>query len=460
MKHLCRLPGPSILALSLLAVVSVAAQKPAGDSNWPAFRGPNAAGVAEGFALPVEWDLSASRNILWRTEIPGLGNSSPIVWGDRLYVTTAVSGVGKPEWRPGLYGDIASVNDATPHRWIVYCLDKRTGKIVWERTVVTGVPKVKRHPKSTHASSTMATDGRHLLAFFGSEGLHCFDMDGKPLWSRDFGLLDSAYFEAPDAQWEFGSSPVIYQDLVIVQCDVLKGSFIAALSVNDGKDVWRTTRDDVPTWGTPAVYTGGAKPQVVVNGFKHIGGYDLATGQSVWRMKGGGDIPVPTPLVAGDLVLVTNAHGQLAPIFAIRPAATGDISLAPNATSNEFVAWSHPRDGSYMGTPIVYGDIVFNCRWNGVLNAYDLKSGKRLFQQRLGGGTSAFTASAVAGDGKIYIASEDGDVYVLKAGPAFQVLATNQLGESCLASPAISGGVIYFRTASRIVAVGTRRAGL
>ena len=453
MKHLHRFCGPSALLPSLLLVASLAGPKAATDTNWPSFRGHNAAGVAEGFPLPVEWDLVTSRNVLWRTAIPGLGNSSPIVWGDHLFVSTAISGVAKPEWKPGLYGDIASVKDDTPHRWIVYCLDKRTGKIVWERTVLAGVPKVKRHPKSTHANSTMATDGRRLLAFFGSEGLHCFDMNGKPLWSRDFGLLDSAYFVAPDAQWEFGSSPVIYQDMVFIQCDVLKGSFVAALKLEDGTDIWRTPREDVPTWGTPAVYTGGARPQVIVNGFRHIGGYDLKTGKPLWQMKGGGDIPAPTPLVSGDMVFVTNAHGQMAPFYAVRLAASGDISLAPNATSNEFVAWSYLRDGSYMATPIVYGGIVFNCRWNGVLNAYELTSGKRLFQERLGAGTTAFTASAVAGDGKIYIASEDGEVYVLKAGPTLQVLATNSMGESILASPAISGGVIYIRTASRIVAV-------
>jgi outer membrane protein assembly factor BamB len=192
---------------------------------------------------------------------------------------------------------------------------------------------------------------------------------------------------------------------------------------------------------------------VIVNGYKHIGGYDLKTGKPLWQMKGGGDIPVPTPVVAGDLVLITNAHGQMAPIYAVRLAAAGDISLTPNATSNDFVAWSYLRDGSYMGTPVVYGDIVYNCRWNGVLNAYELQSGKRLFQERLGSGTTAFTASAVAGDGKVYIASEDGDVYVLKAGSTFQVLAKNAMGEACLASPAMSGGIIFIRTASRVVAV-------
>ena len=452
--HSCR---PSVLLLSLLLAAPAAGPKAATDTNWPSFRGHNAAGVAEGFPLPVEWDLVTSRNVLWKTAIPGLGNSSPIVWGDHLFVSTAVSGVAKPVWKPGLYGDITSVQDDTRHRWIVYCLDKRTGKIVWERTVLTGVPKVKRHPKSTHANSTMATDGRRLLAFFGSEGLHCFDMNGKPLWSRDFGVLDSAFFVAPEAQWEFGSSPVIYQNMVFIQCDVLKGSFVAALNLDDGSDIWRTPREDVPTWGTPAVYTGAARPQVIVNGYKHIGGYDLGTGKPLWQMKGGGDIPAPTPLVSDDMVFITGAHGQLAPFYAIRLAASGDISLAPNATSNEFVAWSYPRDGAYMATPIVYDGIVFNCRWNGVINAYERASGRRLFQERLGAGTTAFTSSPVAGDGNIYIASEDGDVYVLKAGATFQVLATNSMGESCLASPAISGGVIYIRTASRIVAVAARK---
>lgn len=445
-----------MLLLSIVVAVWAAGPKAASDTNWPSFRGRNAAGVAEGFPLPIQWDLASSKNVLWKTAIPGLGNSSPIVWGDYLFVSTAVSGVGKPEWRPGLYGDIASVQDDTPHRWIVYCLDKRTGRIVWERTVLTGVPKVKRHPKSTHANATMATDGRRLLAFFGSEGLHCFDMKGKPLWSRDFGVLDSAFYVAPAAQWEFGSSPVIYQDMVFIQCDVLKDSFVAALKLEDGTTIWRTPREDVPTWGTPAVYDDGIRPQIVVNGYKHIGGYELKTGKPLWQMKGGGDIPAPTPLVSGDMVFITSAHGQASPIYAIRLAATGDVSLAPNATSNEFIAWSYLRDGSYMATPIVYGDIVFNCRWNGVLNAYERLSGKRLFQERLGDGATAFTASAVGGDGKIYIASEDGDVYVLKAGPTFQALATNSMGESILASPAVSGGVIYIRTASRIVAVGVR----
>jgi len=318
------------------------------------------------------------------------------------------------------------------------------------------VPKVKRHPKATHANSTLATDGRHLIAFFGSEGIYCFDMDGKQQWKRDLGVLDSAFYVVPEAQWEFASSPIIYQDSVLIQCDVLNGSFVAALNIKDGTDLWRTPRTDVPTWGTPTVHADGATAQMIVNGYKHTGGYDVRTGKELWRLKGGGDIPVPTPVVAHGLAFITNAHGPMAPIYAIRLNATGDISLAANASSNQFVAWSYPRDGAYMITPLVYGDYLYNAKNNGVMSCYDAKTGNRIYQQRLGGGTSGFTASPVAGDGKLYFSSEDGDIYVVKAGPTFELVSRNTMGEICMASPAISGGVLYFRTQSHVVAVAAK----
>jgi outer membrane protein assembly factor BamB len=445
----------TLCLLSLIAALSlpIAGQKGPADANWPSFRGPNASGVADGRPLPTEWDVPASRNVRWRTPIPGLGHSSPIIWGDRLFVSTAISGMDNPQLKVGLYGDIASVQDDTPHRWVVYCLDTRSGKIVWEKTVVSGVPKVKRHPKSTHASSTLATDGRHVVAFFGSEGLYCLDMNGKVLWKRDFGVLEAAYYVAPGAQWEVGSSPVIYQNMVLIQCDVLRNSFVAALSLMDGHDLWRTPRTDVPTWGTPTVIADGPQPQVVVNGYRHAGGYDLKTGKELWRLNGGGDIPVPTPVVGAGLIFITNAHGPMAPIYAIKTTASGDVSLGTNQTSNEGVAWSVARDGAYMITPIVYGDHLYSAKNNGVVSCYDARSGARLYQERLGSGTTGFTASPVAGDGKIYFSSEDGDVYVVKAGPTFALVAKNSMGDVCMASPAIADGTIYFRTKSQVVAI-------
>jgi outer membrane protein assembly factor BamB len=438
-------------------VIHATGQAAATEGNWPSFRGTRAAGVAEGFPLPAEWSVPASRNIRWKAPIPGLGHSSPVIWGGRLFVSTSVSGAEKPELKVGLYGDIGSVNDPSIHRWAVYALDAASGRVIWEKTVHTGVPKIKRHPKATHANSTLATDGRHLVAFFGSEGLYCFDLDGTLLWKKDLGVLDSSFFMVPDAQWEFASSPVIYQDKVLVQCDVLKGSFIAAFSIEDGREMWRTAREDVPTWGTPTVHAVGGRAQMIVNGFKHAGAYDVETGKEIWRLQGGGDIPVPTPVVAHGLVFLTSAHGPMAPLYAIRLDAAGDISLKPGETSNQSVAWSYARDGAYMITPIVYGDYLYNAKNNGALSCYNARTGERMYQTRLGSGTSGFTASPVAGDGKVYFAGEDGDVFVVKAGPAFELAATNAMGEICMASPALSKGVIYFRTQSHVVAVAAAR---
>jgi len=444
------------MVLFILALCPAAERPPQG-IHWPSFRGTNADGVAEGFELPATWDLERSENVRWKTPLPGLGLSSPVVWENRIFISTAIGAQENPQLKAGLYGNVDSVQDDTPHRWIVYCVDKPTGRILWEKTAHSAVPKVKRHPKSTHANSTLATDGTHVVAFFGSEGLYCYDMNGRLLWTKDFGLLDSGFFTAPLAQWEFGSSPIIHENMVVVQCDVQKNSFIAALNIGDGSEIWRTSRDEVPTWSSPAVYTSGRDAQIIVNGYKHIGGYDARTGKELWKMHGGGDIPVPTPVVFKDMVYITNAHGRLAPLYAIHLNAAGDISLQGEQSSNRFVAWSQARDGSYMATPLVYGDFLYNCRWNGVLGCYETGNGNRLYQERLGGGTSAFTASPVAADGKIYICSEEGDVYVVKGGPKFELLAKNSLGEVCLATPAISEGVLLFRTQSRLVAIANRK---
>jgi outer membrane protein assembly factor BamB len=356
--------------------------------------------------------------------------------------------------RVGLYGDITPVEDAAVQTWSARCHDKATGRVRWDRELHRGVPAVKRHTKATHANTTLATDGQHIVAFLGSEGLHALDMTGRLLWTKSFGVLDSGFFRAAEAQWGFGSSPVIHDGVVVVQADVQKDSFVAALDVKTGKELWRTPRADVPTWSTPAVFTGPGPAQVVVNGWKHIGGYDLRTGRELWRLTGGGDIPVPTPVAADGLIVITNAHGGMAPIYAIRPTARGDISLKDGATSNEHVAWSQPRDGAYMQTPLVYEGLLYVCRDNGVLSVYNAKTGERKYQQRLADGQTGFTASAVASGGKIYYTSEEGTVYVVKAGPQFGLLAQNSLGEVAMATPAISEGVIFFRTRGHLIAIG------
>jgi outer membrane protein assembly factor BamB len=422
-------------------------------ADWPSFRGINASGIAEGFQTPTLWNVEEKKNVAWKTPIPGLGHSSPIVWGNRVFVTTAISGQEKPELKVGLYGDIASVQDNTPHNFKVYCLDKKSGKILWEQTAYEGVPKVKRHTKATHANSTMATDGKNVVAFFGSEGLYCYDMNGKPRWKKDFGVLDSGFFQVKDAQWGFASSPIIWGNKVLLQCDVQTGSFVAALDVNTGNELWRTRRRDVPTWSTPTICQVGGKTQMIVNGWKHIGGYDIETGKETWWMEGGGDIPVPTPVVSDGLIYITNAHGRMAPIFAVKATAKGGIDLESGASTNDHIAWSMTREGAYMQTPLVYGDYLYVCRDNGVVSCYEAKTGKRLYQERLGTGRTGFTASSVAADGKLYFTSEEGDIFVVKAGPTFEVLAQNPMGEVCMATPAISEGVLFVRTQGHLVAI-------
>ena len=301
--------------------------------DWPQFRGPQASGVADGFAAPVWWNAETGENILWKTPISGLGHSSPIVWGDLVCVTTADSGE-VDELKVGLYGDIWPVANDQPQRWEVRCLNKMTGAERWSTVAHQGVPAIARHPKSSHASSTLATDGRHLVAMFGSEGLYGYELHtGRPLWTDDLGVLESGFFRPPTASWGFAASPVIHDGLVVVQADVLNGSFLAAFDVTSGDERWRVDRDDVPTWSTPTVHEVDGRAQVVVNGFRHIGGYDLATGEELWRMRGGGDIPTPTPVVADGLIFITNAHGQEAPIFAINEGASGDITPATGTST-------------------------------------------------------------------------------------------------------------------------------
>lgn len=421
--------------------------------NWPAFRGANASGNGDGQNPPSTWDATKNANIAWKTEIPGLAHASPIVWGNKLFVVSAVSGVPQGKFRHGLYGDVDSDKDVSKHSWKVYCLDKRTGKILWERAASEGVPKIKRHIKSTHASPTPATDGTYVVAFFGSEGLFCYDLDGKLIWKRDLGVLDSGWFFDPDFQWGMASSPIIYKNLVILQCDIQKGSFIAGYDLKTGKQVWKTTRDEIPSWGSPTIFESKGRAMVVTNATKRIRGYDPMTGKELFELSGNSEVTVGTPVVGHDMVYVTAGYPPIQPIYAIKAAAAGDITLSEGKDANEYIAWSKKRGGTYMPTPLVYGDYLYTCSNNGVLTCYDAKTGERIYQQRIAGQSNAFTASPVAADGKIYFAGEDGDVFVVKAGPKYEMIATNPIGEILMATPAISEGMIFVRSINHIYGI-------
>jgi outer membrane protein assembly factor BamB len=398
--------------------------------------------------------VETGTNILWETPIPGLGHSSPVVWGDKVFVTTAVGEGKEPYLKVGRYGESPDNPEKFIHHFKVYCLDKKSGEVLWEQTAHSGIPQVARHIKSSHANSSPATDGEHLVVFFGSEGLYCYDMAGSLLWKKDLGYLDAGAFDVPEIQWGFGSSPVIYEGKVIVLCDVNNQSFIAAFDVSSGEEIWRTLRDENPTWGTPTVHRTPARAQVIVNGYKHIGGYDLETGEALWWMRGGGDVPCPTPVVSHGLIFITNSHGRMRPIYAIRLEAEGDISLKSGETSNEFIPWFYPRKGSYQPTPLVYGDYLYVNDNSGVLRCFSAETGEEIYREWGGKKMSSYSASPVASDGKLYLTDEYGNINVVKAGPDYEHLSVNSMNEICMATPAVSGGTLFIRTQQQLFAIG------
>ncbi|MEC7774636.1 MAG: PQQ-binding-like beta-propeller repeat protein [Planctomycetota bacterium] len=425
-----------------------------GTANWPSFRGQDAAGVADGQDLPDEWNFEKGENIRWKKRIPGLAHSSPVIWGDRLFVTSAISSKADASFKPGLYGDPAADADNSKHRWMVYCLDKKSGKTIWESLATDGSPREKRHIKATFANSSPVTDGRYLVAFFGSQGLFGFDLDGKKLWSKDLGRLDAGAHDLPEYEWGTASSPVIYGDLVIVQCDVQKKSFILAADVETGETRWKTDRDELPSWGTPAIVEGPKGPELVTNSSNFIRGYDPLTGKELWRLGGSSKITAPTPVFSDGLIIVSSGRHPERPIFAVRAGSRGDLTLAKGETSNAGVAWSMVRRGPYMPTPVIYKGLLYVLHNNGLLDCYELVSGKELYRQRIRHGGSGFSASPVAADGKLYLPSEDGDIFVIRAGREFKQLARNSMGEFLMATPALSGGALYVRAHHHLVAIG------
>lgn len=411
--------------------------------DWPQFRGPGASGVGDGANPPLRWDAEKGTNILWKTPIPGLSVASPIVWGERIYVVTAISGDRRQTIRTDLYGDTDSVSDSTPHTWKVFALDKKSGKILWEQTAHQGVPKTKRHPKSSQASPTPVTNGKVIVAYFGSEGLYAYSPEGKLLWNKDLGMQSAGWFFDPDSEWGAASSPVIHKNSVILQCDRQKDSFVAAYDLSSGKELWRTARNEIPTWGSPTLAPAGGHVEVVTNGTKAIRGYDADTGKELWTLGPNSEVTCTTPVYGHGLILVTAGYPPVQPIYAIRPGFTGDLTLKGSMESSDAIAWSKQRGGVYLPSPIVVGDHLYTLGNNGVLTSYDAKTGARVYQQRVGGGS--YAAAPIAAGGRLYLSSEDGNIYVVKAGPRYELLGKNSMGEIAMATPALAGDLLIVR---------------
>jgi PQQ-like domain len=424
--------------------------------SWPSFRGRLASGVAEGQRLPDRWDPKTGENILWRTAIPGLGHSSPIVWGDRVFVTSAVSSRGKATFKPGLYGDGDASDDRSPQKWTLFALNKRTGKVEWERVAYDGPPIDTRHIKSTYASATPATDGRTVVVSFGSQGVYAYDVDGNFRWKADLGHTKLGAYDIPSFEWGPASSPILWEDLVILQVDTHLDSFVLALDAATGAVRWKSDRDEFPSWGTPTVVAASTGPELVTNSPKFIRGYDPRTGKELWRLGGSSKITAPTPIFSDGLFIVASGRAPERPIFVVKPGARGDLTLKDGATSSESIVWSRTGRGSYMPTPLAYNGLLYVLANNGVFDAYDVKTGAEVYRQRLAYVGSGYSASPVAADGKIYLSSEDGEMLVVAAGREFQLLSTNSMGELLMATPALSEGLMFIRTAESVFAVGRK----
>jgi outer membrane protein assembly factor BamB len=448
--------GPAPVAITASGAPARAAAPRGAPRPWPAFRGSSASGSGDGQGAPTTWDVAGGANVRFRTPIPGLGLSSPVIWGDRIFVTTAVSAKDDRTFRTGLYGDGTSVDDVSEHSFRLYALDAATGRIVWEREVHRSAPGAKRHLKSSQANSTPATDGRRVVVLFGTAGvLAAYDVAGGLLWRKDVGVLDCGDEVFGNTEWGHASSPILHGEAVVVQADHKGRSFLAAYSLADGGDLWKTPREEASTWSTPVVLPSASGDEIVANG-RTIRGYAADTGKLLWTLAPNSQNVVSSPVVGSGLAFVTGGYPPVRPIYAIRPGQRGDLSLPAGRTSSASVAWSHARGGSYVPTPLLYDGHLYALNNNGVLGCYRADTGEQVYQARVGTGSSAFSASPVAADGRLYVASENGEVYVLRAGPEQAQLARNDMGEVVMATPAISGGLLVVRTLGHVVGLEER----
>jgi outer membrane protein assembly factor BamB len=422
--------------------VATALMRASANDQWPQFRGPQASVAVDDPALPDTW--SQTDNVVWKLDVPGVGWSSPVVWDDHIFLTSAISEGAVEAPKMGLFFAGERPTSTDVHRWMVYDIDFKSGHVRWEREVRRAAPLGPKHLKNSYASETPVTDGERVYAYFGSAGVFAFDMNGRPVWSKE---TDSV---ATRSGWGTAASPVLYRDRLIILNDNDTQSFLAALDKRTGKELWRVTRDERTNWATPLVWEHELGTEIVTSGTTKVRSYDLE-GKMRWELKGMSSLAIPTPFAKNGLLYIASgfAGDSLRPVYAIRPGAAGDISLKDSETSNRYVAWSNPLLGSYNTTALVYAGYFYTLLDRGFLLCHDASTGQQIYgRQRLTAG--AFTASPWAYNGKIFALSEEGDTYVIQSGPAFEVLGKNSLDEMTLATPAIAHGSLLIRTASKL----------
>ena len=382
---------------------------------WPQWRGPSGQGVVEGAGYPDSW--SDTENVRWKTRLPGAGNSSPIVWKDRIFLTTS-------------YG---------PSRRTVLCFRRDDGKLLWESDAPQPDSSEWLHGKNSYASATPATDGERVYALFGNAGMVALDFNGNRIWRYRFGPTSN--YHGP------GGSPILYKDRVIFYQDQQTDSFVAALDAKTGRPLWKTPRQESVGWGTPVAIHAGSRDEIIVSGQYAVRSYDPQTGKELWSARGNLMEVTPTPAVGHGLVFCSS--GRAGPTLAIRPGGSGDVT-------STHIAWETPRGSPFIPSPLVYGDYLYLVNdMTSIATCLDARTGKAIWQGRLGmARREGFSASPVAVDGKIFFTNDDGDTFVVAAAPEFKLLRENRLGERTLATPALVDGRWYFRTASHLLAIG------
>ncbi|HYN09538.1 MAG TPA: PQQ-binding-like beta-propeller repeat protein [Vicinamibacterales bacterium] len=468
-------PGPICVVLSIVvlaaAVLGPVRASSVADAAWPQFRGPAGAGVLDGAKLPLEW--SPSSNVAWRADVPGRGWSSPVAWKDQVFVTSAISAGSFKAPSTGIFGndfaaeltaqglspeevmkrvsarDLESSDESGEVRYMVYAFDSATGRVRWEREAHKGAPFGGRHRKNTFASETPVTDGQRLYVYFGNVGLFCYALDGTPIWTTKF--------EPQPMYLNFGtaSSPVVHDGRVFILHDNDGVSFVAAVDARTGKILWRVA-GDMPVargsgWSTPFVWTHAQRTELVLIRRQHAVAYSL-DGKELWRLRGLVGQSTPSPVASDDMLyLSTGSQGESnRPVFAVRAGGTGDISPAAGETTNNWVAWSHPRASAYTSSPLVYRGRVYIVNDNGILLVLDAKTGAEIYKARVGGVGNTFSASPWAVDGKVFFLSEDGVTFGIEAGDKYVELAKNDLGEMSLATPALAPDAMFVRTMTKL----------
>ncbi len=445
---LCRI----LLPLTILTLTSVLLARA---ENWPQFRGPNANGLTKEKNLPNSW--SSSTNIKWKVKIPGRGWSAPIVWEDKIFVTTAV-----PEGNPKFVKPPEGQSRKPPnifYRWEIHCLDRSSGKPLWKRVALRAKPRTPIHKSNTYATETPVTDGKRIYAYFGMTGLFCYDFKGNLIWKKDLGAYPMW------AGWGTSSGPALHKDLLFLQVDNEKSSFLVALDASTGKERWRKNRKgEVSNYATPIIWENSKRAELITAGLI-FRSYDPTTGDLLWQLDMKGGRACASPVAVGDVLYIgtedrTNSpykrqgRGNGGFLFAVQAGTSGDITPSEGGTTNSGVLWTQPRSGPEMASPVVFeGFIYIPSRRSGIIRCHDAKTGKLIYRERLPG-AGAFWSSPWAYSGKMFCLDAYGSTYVLKAGPKLEIIQRNDFGETCWAPTAIAGGNLFIRGAKHLYCIG------